>query len=62
MGDLHLNALLGPVFIEGGPLLSQLFPPLQIGLLFMVLLSILFPLCSAVAAARHAMVVVERGL
>lgn len=25
VGDLHLNALLGPVFIEGGPLLSQLF-------------------------------------
>ena len=25
VGDLHLNALLGPVFIEGGPLLPQLF-------------------------------------
>jgi len=25
VGDLHLNALLGPVFVEGGPLLSQLF-------------------------------------
>ena len=25
VGDLNLNALLGPVFIEGGPLLGQLF-------------------------------------
>ena len=25
VGDLHLNALVGPVFIEGGPLLAQLF-------------------------------------
>ena len=25
VGDLHLNALLGPVFVEGGPLLPQLF-------------------------------------
>ena len=25
VGDLHLNALLGPVYIEGGPLIGQLF-------------------------------------
>ena len=25
VGDLHLNALLGPVFVESGPLVSQLF-------------------------------------